>query len=210
MNKFTFLICSILTLLSLSLYAEPEWKEINDKDGIKVYKAKVPGTNIVAFKGTVTMDTPIKKIVWVLADRKHRKEWVDRLDINRELEIISPKERIIYQSFKMPFIISNRDMVYRSVLRRDKKSGVVSLRMKSVNHPKSPETVGVRAELKNSQYTLTPLGNGKTQVMVEIHSDPKGLLPSWLVNLVQKSWPYKTLNALRNQVKKDFVKNYNF
>ena len=35
--------------------------------------------------------------------------------------------------------------------------------------------------------------------------DPKGALPSWVVNLVQKAWPMNTLKALRKQVKKPFV-----
>ena len=34
---------------------------------------------------------------------------------------------------------------------------------------------------------------------------PKGWLPTWLVNLIQKSWPLKTLNGIRNIVGKDFV-----
>lgn len=199
---------SLMMLISTAWATKPNWEQIKVKDGITVYKAKMPGTKIVAFKGKVVMDAPIKKIIWVLADREHRRDWVDRLDINEELEIISPTERIIYQSFKMPFIISNRDMVYKSTLSKDKNSGVYKLHMESVKHEKSPKTIGVRAELINSNYIMTPITNNKTEVVVEILSDPKGLLPTWLVNLVQKSWPLKTLRALRNQVKKDFVKEY--
>lgn len=210
MKNMLLALTSFLTLLSLStnLFAAPQWEEIKEEDGITVYRAKMPGTKIVAFKGKVVMDTPIKKVIWVLADREHRREWVDRLDINEELEVISPTERIIYQSFKMPFIITNRDMVYKSVLKKDNKTGVYTLHMESVDHEKAPETIGVRARLINSNYTLKPLPNGKTEVVVEILSDPMGLLPTWLVNLVQKSWPLKTLRALREQVKKDFVKEY--
>ena len=118
---------------------------------------------------------PIKKVIWVLADREHRREWVDRLDINEELEIISPTERIIYQSFKMPFIISNRDMVYRSTLKKNEKDGSYKLHMESVDHEKAPESIGVRAQLINSNYKLRPISENKTEVIVEILSDPTKL-----------------------------------
>lgn len=208
--KGTLLIAlSFLMFISTSWSMNvEEWIEIKVEDGITVYKAEVPGTKIVAFKGKVVMNAPIKKVIWVLADREHRREWVDRLDINEELEIISPTERIIYQSFKMPFIITNRDMVYRSTLKKDQKTGTYKLHMESVEHKKAPKSVGVRAQLINSNYKLTPISDTQTEVVVEILSDPKGLLPTWLVNLVQKSWPLKTLRALREQVKKDYVQEY--
>ena len=78
--------------------------------------------------------------------------------------------------------------------------------MNSLDWPNGPKTVGVRAELKKSLYTLTPMGANMTKVEVEILSDPKGLIPKWLVNLIQKSWPHKTLMAIKAQVEKPFVK----
>jgi hypothetical protein len=204
----TLLNLTLLLSFSLTSYASPKWEEIKKDDGITVYRAKLPNTPIVAFKGKVIIDSPAKKVLWVIADREHRKEWVDRLDINVDLETKSKLERIIYQSFKMPLFLSNRDMVYKSVLTRDQKTRAYKFTLSSVEHPKAPKTVGVRAKLINSSYTVRPLSENKTEVIVEILSDPKGLLPIWLINLVQKSWPLKTLKALREQVKKDFVKEY--
>ncbi|OUR96712.1 hypothetical protein A9Q84_10240 [Halobacteriovorax marinus] len=205
--KLFFRLFLSLTFLSTA-QAGLVWDEINQEEGITVYSAEVPDNPLVAFKGKVIIEAPAKKILWVLADRKHRRDWVDRLDINDELEIISKVERVIYQSFKMPLFISNRDMVYRSVLSRNKETGVYKFHLFSVEHAKAPETIGVRAELVNSSYLVKPLSANKTEVTVEILSDPKGLLPAWLVNLIQKSWPLKTLRGLRTQVKKDFVKEY--
>ena len=78
----------------------------------------------------------------------------------------------------------------------------IYISIKSTKHSKAPETVGVRAQLNQSKYLLEPLGENKTRVTVEIHTDPKGLLPAWLVNLIQKGWPVKTLNNLKNQTAK--------
>lgn len=206
MNLSLFILFTLS--LPLTVQADLNWEEINKEEEITVYRAEVDNSPIVAFKGKTIIDISAKKVLWVLADREHRKDWVDRLNINEELEVISKVERVIYQSFDMPIFISNRDMVYKSVLSRDKETGVYKFSMFSVDHEKAPETVGVRAILTNSNYLLKPLANGKTEVSVEILSDPKGWLPAWLVNLIQKSWPLKTLKSLKNQVKKDFVKEY--
>jgi hypothetical protein len=37
--------------------------------------------------------------------------------------------------------------------------------------------------------------------------DPKGSVAKWMVNLFQKSWPHKTITALRQQVKKPDIKD---
>ena len=49
-------------------------------------------------------------------------------------------------------------------------------------------------------------GGQKTLVVTEIHADPKGSLPTWVVNMFQKDWPVKTIRNLRAQVAKGDIK----
>jgi hypothetical protein len=37
--------------------------------------------------------------------------------------------------------------------------------------------------------------------------DPRGSVPKFLVNMVQKSWPHKTITSLRKQVAKPDIKD---
>jgi hypothetical protein len=39
-------------------------------------------------------------------------------------------------------------------------------------------------------------------VVAEVHTDPKGSIPKWMVNLTQKSWAHTTIMGLRAQVRK--------
>ena len=43
---------------------------------------------------------------------------------------------------------------------------------------------------------------------MEIITDPKGMMPNWLTNLVQKSWPVETLNGIRGQFVKDHMGDF--
>jgi hypothetical protein len=181
-----------------------EWHEIDDAYGIKVYKKDVPGSKLHAFRGVGLVDAPMEKIIWVLGDNTHRTEWVDRLKKSVILEQKGDYEFIVYQHFGSPAVIADRDFVYRAQA-YSRKDGTAVLDIQSVTHPKAPATVGVRGELNYSSYVLKRVGK-KTLVDVSVSLDPKGALPGWIVNMVQKSWPMNTLKALREHVKKPFVR----
>lgn len=180
-----------------------DWEKIDDDDGIVVYRKDMPESSLHAFRGTALVDAPLEKVLWVLADNTHRTEWVDRLQKSVILEKKGPYEFIVYQHFSSPPVISDRDFVYRARA-YSTADGTAVLDIASVHHRGAPPSVGVRGELKFSSYRLQRRGD-KTYVDVAIALDPKGSLPAWVVNLVQKSWPRKTLSGLRRQVKKPFV-----
>ncbi len=181
-----------------------EWQEIYTKQGVTVSRTDVEGTKLVAFKGETTMDAPPEKVLRVLVDHDHRFEWVARLSRTEVLTDKSPYDYVVYNAFQVP-IFSDRDYVFRAVVTRDASTGVVVQSLASVDHPDSPPTVGVRAELVNSKYRLTPLEGGQTRVEVEILTDPKGSMPTWLVNLIQRSWPLDTLTGIRSQLDDEWV-----
>ncbi len=182
----------------------PNWESISEKDGISVYKTEVPGTKVVGFRGETTIYASAEKVMNVLLDNDHRKDWVDRLKESTVLEEVGPFEYVIYQEFALPWPMKNRDFVYRGKAERE-KNGRVILTLRSEEFKSAPKTTGVRAELKESRYIITPVGKFKCKLEVEILSDPKGSIPIWLVNLIQKSWPAKTLGAIKSQVEKPFV-----
>ncbi len=199
---------SLLILASLfttSWAQASNWEKIDDEDGLKVYRKQINGSSFLAFMGIKVIDAPVDKLLWVLADNQYRRNWVDRLKKSVVLEHKNAYEFILYQHFGAPPLVSDRDYVYRAKAIQN-KHGQVVLKLQSVKHSKAPATVGVRGQLYSSSYTLTPQPDGKTKVVVEIHTDPMGSLPAWIVNLIQKSWPRNTLTALSKEVRKAHVK----
>ena len=180
------------------------WKKIHEKYGVEVFSKKIPGSPLLAFRGETIIDAPIERIYSVLVslDPKVRLAWVDRLIGTANLEIISDHEGTIYHLFDLPWPVADRDYVLYIKGYRDKETGRVYLNLRSVDHPDAPDPPGVRAITTFTGYELIPLSKGKTRVSVEVLTDPRGLIPSWLVNLVQKTWPSDTLHGLRRQVKK--------
>lgn len=206
MTLMRAMLFAILMLPSLAFAGD--WVEMYQQDGVTVSSKVVPGTKLIPFKGETVLNAPIDKVLYVLMDHEHRVEWVDRLYLNRILQEDGPYDYVIYQAFALPAIFSNRDYVYHGSVVRDAATGVIELSMGSVEHADAPETVGVRANLINSRYVLTPLDDGTTSIQVEIQTDPAGMMPTWLVNLIQKSWPLKTLNGVRGQLSKPYTGSF--
>jgi hypothetical protein len=213
MNKTLtmLLMASSLFLFSADLLhaEEQKWVQVAQSDGVTVYSKEMPGTDYLAFKGIVVVDAPIQKVLYVIVDNDHKKDWVKSLKTTTVLQKIDEYEAVVYQAYELPWYVSDRDFVIRGKVTMNHSTGIIYVSAKSEVHPKAPKTVGVRAELIRSHFTLIPVANGsKTRVELETLGSPKGWIPDWLVNMIQKEWPVNSLSALRNQLKKPHVKAY--
>ncbi|MDF1666177.1 MAG: START domain-containing protein [Planctomycetota bacterium] len=205
-KRFLLTIFAVVALGSAA-EAQTRWEPINQDLGITVYSKEFPGTDIIGFKGVIDIDAPPRKVLHVIVDNKHKMEWVKSLKKTVILQRVSDFEQVIYQAFKMPMVVSDRDIVIRGKVTRNKKTGWLYVKTTSETHPKAPSTIGVRAQIVRSNFTLIPISGGKkTRVILETLGDPKGWIPNWLTNSLQKDWPIESLDSLRKQVKKDYYK----
>ena len=203
MTKQTLILGLIVGLLTSVPALAQAWEKVDEENGIVSYRKPVAGSPIVAFKGEADVKASIEKILWVLTNNEHKPKWVDRMKKSYELEKKTPYHAIVYQVFKLPVPISNRDYVYEGKITR--KGEQILVNLKSVSHRKAPPVEGVRAYLKRCTYVLTPKGDNLTHISVEVHTDPRGWLPSWLVNIIQKKWPIRTLSGIQKMVTKSYV-----
>ncbi|MDF1666179.1 MAG: START domain-containing protein [Planctomycetota bacterium] len=209
---------SLLKVLALTLLvfagpgealAQNRWQKINEESGVSVYSKAFPGTEIIGFRGIVDVDAAPRKVLHVFVENKHKHEWVNGLTKSVVLESVSKHESVVYQSFAMSSVVSDRDFVFRGKVTRNPKTGWISLKTRSERHPKAPPTVGVRGLILRSNITLIPISGGrKTRIILETLGDPKGWIPTWLVNKTQKNWPLETLRNLKTQVKKPYYHLY--
>ena len=198
------LVWSILSAWHFIHAAPAGWSKVTTEDGVTVYEKEVG--DFLAFRGEGQITAPIGKLLYVIEDPTHWKDWIENFDNGRVLEKKTPFNKVFYQAFDSPFPASDRDIVYEAKTRRDKATGKVYVEMRSVIHPKAPRTVGIRVHLKYTRYEITPLANGKLHVVLETLSDPGGSLPNFLVNWAQRDYPVKLFQGLRKQVRKSHAK----
>lgn len=180
------------------------WELVSKDDGVRVSRKQVPGSNMFAFRGVMTANVHFAKVVQVFADSKSRRHWVDRWHSDKELSVKSPLERTYYIRFGLPFPVSDRDYVLHTKAKPNPKRRILTAYIKSVNHPAGgKKSCCVRGNVVGTYYKFEALPNSeRTRLTVEVHTDPRGMLPAWLVNIIQKKWPYKTLRGLVRQAQK--------
>ena len=102
--------------------------------------------------------------------------------------------------------MSDRDYVLQLKAEARHKSREMIARIQSVEHPsKGLDNCCIRARAFGTFYRFLAQGK-KTYLEVEVQTDPKGWIPTWLTNLIQKNWPKKTLKALIAAAQQENVK----
>jgi hypothetical protein len=183
--------------------ADTQWEKIDDTDGITVYRRDVPGSDVIAVKGEGLINAPLVRVASVAFDTSRATEWIDSLSQAWVLRRISDFEYVEYDHFSTPFVMKDRDFVTSNRLEYDASKKTITIRMRSVTDSNAPQTSYVRGELVSSTFVFTPTADGKaTRVVGDVHCDPRGSVPKWIVNYFQKDWPKTTFKKLRVQVAK--------
>ncbi len=185
------------------------WEKIADTDGIAVFKKEFQDSPMLAFKGEGVIEAPLLRVASVLVDVSRATEWMENLEEARILREVSLTEYIVYNHIGTPIVLKDRDFVTLNKLEFDAEKKQFAIRVHSVEDASAPKTPYVRGELIGSSFVLTSIdGGSRTHVTAEIHADPKGSVPKWIVNLFQKGWPYHTINRLRAQSSKNDIQDH--
>ncbi len=198
----------VVVVLALSTPAVAgDWEEVQDSDGVKVYRRQLPERSLKSVKGTGIVDASVATVALVLLDDARAPEWVDSLTEARVVRMISPSEYIEYNHVAMPLVVSDREFVTRVDMKIDRDKRTVVIRSVPVaDAAVKANTKVVRGEL-SAVYVLESIDAGKrTRLSVEIDADPKGSLPAWIVNFFQKDWSRDTIRGIRMQTQKSDLK----
>lgn len=158
---------------------------------------------MLSFKGECVIEAPIAKVVSALSDVHRKREWVYALKEARLVREPSLLERVEYNRSAAPWPLRDRTFVFRALVRPDRAARRLWIGLESVEDPAAPPEPGlVRGRVERGEFIVEALGERRTKVSLELHADPAGAIPKWLVNLFQKRWPLETLEGLRRQAAK--------
>lgn len=208
-------IALLATFASLSFVVPPAsagevdalgWELVGVDDGVTTKRMKVDGSSLLAFRGDMVADVAIAKILQIFLDDSEAKNWVDRFKGSETLAEPTEYSRQYWIRFDAPPLVADRDYVLTLEAKVDEVAQVLVADIESSEHAAKPDQdCCVRGVVFQTYYRFEALGPEKTRVEVEVHTDPKGRLPDWVVNLVQKSWPNKTLTALVERASQESV-----
>ena len=180
-----------------------DWKLMSNEQGIAVYRRDVPGSKIVAFKGTGTIEAPLWKIASILLDTKRAPEWADSLKESRVVRRLGLNTYIEYNHIGLPLIIKDRDFVSQVRIEVNPATKTFALIYTPTDDPHVPVTHDVRGEIVAGAFRAASLEKDRrTELTAELQCDPKGAIPGWLANFFQRNWPQSTFQSMRMQATK--------
>jgi NAD(P)-dependent dehydrogenase (short-subunit alcohol dehydrogenase family) len=212
-RRFAAVLAAAAALLALSALPAPAradqskagaWQFVKQSDGVVVERRTVDGSSLKEFRGRAVVQAPIAAILAVFADVPRATEWMDSCNGSRTVEDISDREKVVYNRTHAPWPVADRDAVLHNVVRFDAAARRVDLDFWSVDDAKAPPVAGVvRMPFLRGHWTLWPSADGvSTRVEYQVHANPGGRLPDWLVNYVSRDLPFRTIEGLRAQVKR--------
>lgn len=181
-----------------------DWEKISEDDGVTVYQRKGEATGTgVSFRGETVVPARIDDILHTMADNSKAHLWMPMVKTRRDLKEIGPTERIEYTHIGMPWPVTDRYFINRAKAER-LANGQMRIFVQSEEKFEAAweDKEKVLGFLYYSEFMLTPIDSGeRTHMVIEINSDPRGLLPKFIVNAVQKSWPRQFFAGLTRMLK---------
>ena len=199
---------------ALALYvllADPghasEWLSVlTTSDGIQIFKKDATAAGLIEFRGIGVVEAPLPVVATVIFDVDRRREWIKGLADSKILRWEGKDTFIEYDHIDMPIFFSDREFISRIHMRSDLARKDVVFQFQPSDDPSAPRTDYIRGAMLNMTFMLSSIDQGRsTRVDAEVLCDPKGWIPTWLVNLFLKDWPKTTFRNLRQEVQKSDI-----
>ena len=168
-----------------------KWEKDIERRNLSIYIADVPGSNIKAFRARSVYKTNLDQLVSAITDMDNFTSWVDGAVKANTLKKEGNAQWCYYENH-VPFPYKNRDgvIVQRVVKINDKE---IVIELSADNDIKPPLNGLVRITDLTGSWKLQSLAGKKVELTYQVHLDPTGVLPSWVVNLMLTNTPKATL-----------------
>ncbi len=207
-----------IILLALTQFYPPiavaqESKPKLDKQGIKIWTEKVPGSRFKQFIAEVDIDARIDTVIWLLSDISRCKEWLHNCTKGIELLQRNINDRHLYQVNSVHKWAKSRDYIIHSSVSRNSATGEITIQLSADNdfctNKKSEACQSteaqpyIRVKVLKGLFKLTPINDNKVTVFWQQHLEPGGKLPPFIVNKLLLDIPWNTLNNIRHLAEKE-------
>ncbi len=185
-----------------SVAQQEDWKLAKDNKGIKIYTRRLESSGYKEIKGEVEVDTDLLTCVALLQNEKAATDWVDRMVVYENLEVLSDSIWYTYGEIAIPWPFNNKDFVAKNTLifLPEEEKAIIKI---SSNPDFIPEKDGKkRIRLSEGTWVFEQTKEGKVKASHSIYAEANDFLPPWLVNWVVVGSVFNTFEGFRKQITK--------
>ncbi|MEQ9424276.1 MAG: START domain-containing protein [Cyclobacteriaceae bacterium] len=183
--------------------ADEQWVLEKQKKGIAVHTRIPAGERFKEFKATATINSSVESIVALLLDTEAAPQWYNHIESAKIIQQITDAEGIVYFHLNLPFPVTDRDMVSYVKYSYDSITGEVRSIVESRHDAIPRHNKVIRIEKIYGSWSFKPIEPGKTELVYQYFTDPKGNIPAWAVNMFIVDEPFKSLENMREFVQQE-------
>lgn len=198
-----FLVCLAVFSLATLAYAEASgtWRQIDDDDGIKIWKLEIPGVEVPGFRGETIMNASAESVAAYLKHVELHTEWMYRCSESVIVKRFDEDAALVYNRTDTPWPVWDRDAVLDTAFVTSEDNKVITLTFKNIESKLRPLPDNViRMPRLVGSYRMEKLAPARTKVTYTVEVDIGGSVPDWMAEMVARDMPYKTLLKLRGRV----------
>ena len=196
------IICIVLVSLIFLNGNSQNWKLDKNKDGIKVFLAENPKSKFKSIKVECTLQGTYDKLITVLTDIDHLKDWVYNTRTSYLIKKLSPYDLYYYTETSIPWPMENRDAVVHLKITRDSLQRFLKVTSENENRFVAEKAGKVRVVHSLINWYVTMPTSKTLSIVYTFEADPGGNLPAWLVNSFADKGPYESFRKLGELLKK--------
>lgn len=172
-----------------------------DRQQVKVWTVREPDAPLRGFRATTTVRSSLSGLVRLIMDTGAAPEWIYRTDRMQLLRSDAQAGTFTVLAEMDFWPLPDRDVVVEGRVSQDPASLVVTVDSQAVRQAALPPRAGfVRMRSMRGLWEFRPVGQGLVEVSMRGHADPGGHIPDFLINLMIKETPYRTLLGLRRVI----------
>jgi hypothetical protein len=198
-------LCSLFASHFIA-YAQKDWEEAKEKDGIKVFVLKKNKSKIKEFKVTGTVHSSLSGVKALFMDPSHISNWMAGINQSKILNKMDDESIYMHLVFHIMFPLKNKDIIYHQKISQEKKYKALFIIYKSVPDYKPEESGLVRMIESEVTWKFLPLGNGNLEVTYKCSVDLDGIPEVEMQQYVVDN-PLKTLKNLQEELLKEPYKS---
>lgn len=174
-----------------------EWHALPEKDGVKVFWQKLPGSTIVKYKGVTRFRSTMTSITRFMQDPTT----CDDVGCTDYVVLDNVSPQVQYMSFVYnykPF--SKRQFVVKVDVSQDPKTKEVKVRYLGDPNRIPPNDCCIRVPHMNNLWTFRPAGNSEIDVEYIVDMYEGGMIPYFVYNAIHEKTAYIALRNIGNIV----------
>jgi hypothetical protein len=199
MLKF-FCIWLVLLFSGISLFAQNDWVQRKDKDGIKV---STRSSDRSAFNDIrVEMDLPgnIYQLATILKDADQYYAWSYSVKKSMIINKIDPSSFVYYMEVNAPWPVTNRDLYAVFAVSIDTALQTMHVSTMGERDFRPAGSDLVRIPYSKSQWYVNTVSNNAIHLSYVLEIDPGGSVPGWIMNLFSTKAPFETFLNLKRKM----------